>query len=825
MCKYIQHQTQIFFRLFILISLVVNYSYSKQAETILITSLDSIIIPIVTKKSISTRSLQILSISNEKTSKNSTHIKWYLNTKSTGQVEYGRNTNYGHFTLKEKSFKYSTHIQTIKNLKPGVLYHYRVHSKDKKGNKIVSNDRTFKTLAVIQKPILKPTQNNKLIKILSVVNQNTTRNLTNIKWHLNTKSTGQVEYGRNTNYGHFTLKEKSFKYSTHIQTIKNLKSGVLYHYRVHSKDAKGNKIVSNDKTFRTLTSNTVAVIQKPVVKPKPTTPNVVQKPIVKPKPTTPNVVQKPIVKPTTPNIINIPNTSPLMRIPIDSHLKQWSVTNAYYDPSQSFDKQPGSVKFSNTPPSYIISKVTLPVKAGEIYTLTARMKTTSNPSGALILKGAIKGGPGGSQNLFSTFVSNSKANTWEKVTVSIKIPDNTSHTKLFIKVAKQSIIKGTVWIDNIEVRKGVSLGKRPKKKKFTSSQVSIDTLGNIKVADEPYFPISIFADGARDINIYKNQGFNTLAWARSVGTIQKAKDAGMMVNFEMSYYLSFHGHAPKRSQAGLKSDLQALKNAGLLDQLLFYYWDNEFYHYNKEVDQIANIIKSIDSVNGQKMHPNFMLAGNYGHTRIYNKFIDISGTYAARDLTKSSPVTYLGEPLVYNLQMQDFTENQQTPSCIGQFNAGVNEKFRALIFGGIANGMKGLGYWRDSATGQTNAGRILDVTKQVWWDDLPSIASEIQEMLDAGLIQSSHLTSFKAISNKPINKVISGTRLLHSIGYIIMGNSTSKDETVTFKLHNLGYIPKKLIDFFDGSNIGTISGNTISINVPAYGSRVIKLEP
>jgi len=510
---------------------------------------------------------------------------------------------------------------------------------------------------------------------------------------------------------------------------------------------------------------------------------------------------------------------------IDRDLSKWTTKNVLYDPTQSYDSTPGSIKFANTPPSYIISNISIPVKAGEIYTLSARIKSTTTPSTVLTLKGAIKGGTTKAKNLFGSYISNSKANIWEKISVSIKIPDNTTHTQLYIKAVKESHINGTIWIDNIEIRQGVALENRPSKKIFNGSHIKIDTLGNIKVSGKPYFPIIIYGDNKRKLYTYKNQGFNTIAQASTPGGVKRAKDAGMMANFEMSYYVSFHNKIPKYSQTKLKTNLQTIQENNLMDNLLFYYWDNEFYHYNKEINQIVNIIKKIDTVDGKQTHPHYMLAGQYGHTRIYNKFINITGTYTARGLTASSPVTYVGEPLIYNLQMQDYAENQNTPSVIGQFNDGTNEKFRALIFGGIAKGMKGFGYWRDSARGETHLGRILDVTKQVWWDDLPSIASEIQKMLNAGLIQSSHLISFKAIANKPIDKIISGTRLLNNIGYIIIGNTTSKDEKVTFHLQNLGYTPTLVTDFFTGSTTGIISGNSIKITLPAYTSKVLKLIP
>jgi len=622
--------------------------------------------------------------------------------------------------------------------------------------------------------------------ITQVKAQDIAQNSTNISWMMNDFGTGQVEYGETLNYGLFNIKEKRFKFKKHMQPLVHLKPNTIYHYRIISEDKNGTLTKSKDYIFKTLKNSNNMVINQ--------------------------------------------------------NLNQWTISGSIeYDLTQSYDNKPGAIKFFDTTKSYIISKVTFPVKAGEIYTLTAQIKTDVTPSSILDIHGAIKGGNiHGSQNLFGSYVSNSKKNLWEEVKISIKIPDNTKANQLFIKIIKPDFlrqprklnngiknIEGTIWIDNIRLKKGVFLGKRPSKKSFKSSQVSIDTLGNIKLNNKPFFPIIAFSDGARgDMNFYKRQGFNTIGWGHSASTFQEAKDAGMMVNFEVTNYISFHGDPPKYTQEQLAIDLQTIKNNNLMDTMLFYYWDNEFYTYDKEIDEVTNIINNIDVLNGIQRHPHYMLIGHYSHTRIYDKFINLSATYEARGITSTSPVTYNGEAIVYNRLIQDFTENQHTPSAIGHFNVGFGKKFRALVLGGISQGMKGIACWRDSATGEKFTGLELDFTKRAWWDDLHGISIEIQHMLDAGLIQASHLSRFQIMTNKPIDKIISGTRLLKDIGYIIVGNVTNKDMSVTFTLKNLKYIPSQIIDFFNNSEInGTISDSSITLTIPAYGSKVLKLNP
>lgn len=77
----------------------------------------------------------------------SARIQWILSQPATGFVEYGKTTGYGMTTTKENRFL-SSHTQLIQNLEPNTTYHYRVHSENSTGGRVVSLDRTFTTAAL-----------------------------------------------------------------------------------------------------------------------------------------------------------------------------------------------------------------------------------------------------------------------------------------------------------------------------------------------------------------------------------------------------------------------------------------------------------------------------------------------------------------------------------------------------------------------------------------------------------------------------------------------------------------------------------------------------
>jgi hypothetical protein len=71
-----------------------------------------------------------------------------------------------------------------------------------------------------------------------------------ITWNTDFNSDSQVEYGPTTAYGQSTTLNPALV-TSHSQGLSGLNSDTLYHYRVKSKNAPGNLVMSGDFTFRT----------------------------------------------------------------------------------------------------------------------------------------------------------------------------------------------------------------------------------------------------------------------------------------------------------------------------------------------------------------------------------------------------------------------------------------------------------------------------------------------------------------------------------------------------------------------------------------------
>jgi probable HAF family extracellular repeat protein len=75
-----------------------------------------------------------------------------------------------------------------------------------------------------------------------------------VTWNSSVASTSEVDWGTTTSYGGVIT--SSVMTESHSMTITGLKPGTLYHYRVSSTDAYGNKVTSCDQTFVTGGSTT-----------------------------------------------------------------------------------------------------------------------------------------------------------------------------------------------------------------------------------------------------------------------------------------------------------------------------------------------------------------------------------------------------------------------------------------------------------------------------------------------------------------------------------------------------------------------------------------
>jgi len=470
-----------------------------------------------------------------------------------------------------------------------------------------------------------------------------------------------------------------------------------------------------------------------------------------------------------------------------------------------------------------------------------------------------------------------------------------------IQIAMANEVDGVsraAWIDNVYFGEGLSLEEvQTPKEPFIGSRTRVDRLGNFTVFRvdsqrwKPFFPIAIYADKDRtNWQDYADQGFNMNMWASDAVIIERASKAidprtgrGMMSGMQIAQYILENSTvdpgttSEEASRDARLIDLETKINEirpDLDDDLLLYYWDNEHVHGDWEwPEMVTDEVKRLDTVDGKRMHPIYQLNGQTGVARKYNNnradMADITGTYIrdpGRDQydDESTVPSVFSTPTVptNNLVILDNIEGQQMPVAIAQINRPddedllemsavdrrrIDEDFRPKVFAAIAHGARGIGYWKDTydikicneipACTNTDIGRV---EQRAWWNDLPAIRAEIDDMIP--LIREPHWTEWSADAGiAPEEQQLHdfGTRQLDGEAYIIAANFDEEKWNAKFDVTGIDYMPS-LVEWKEYTCAGAfctpishyapitagpspLGRASLSVTIPANGSRVFRL--
>jgi hypothetical protein len=403
-----------------------------------------------------------------------------------------------------------------------------------------------------------------------------------------------------------------------------------------------------------------------------------------------------------------------------------------------------------------------------------------------------------------------RAGAWEECVVTITTGPNDRYLRCSVGRAQFADNSDYFWADDWYLGEGIGFEQPPAPKKaFRGGLTRVDELGNFEIlqngAWKPFFPFSICVDARRpDWSVLVKQGFNCNTWATSVDQIRKAKAAGMMSAIDLNRWALF---ASYREYPGLEQFIQGVKKAGLMDGVLFYYMDNEYYQYFKDrpdSERWEVPLKVIETVRkNDPDHPIFMLTGNYGMARMYTGLADVVGAYVGGGNTGgadggfTSPLTILA-----NIQ-------GQTAPLMGQINGNVD---RVALYQIIIAGGKGFSHWKDNARGPSEA--------RSWWAGLPQLRQEVERLLP--LIRQPHWTAWQLTSSEASLTV--GTRNYRGEGYAIVLNGRAAPVKTTFAIHGLSYTPKAVRDYFTDQVVAPVSDQSFTVALEGRATAVYRLE-
>jgi chitodextrinase len=184
--------------------------YSNEA-TKTIPLLTDLIAPLISSITVNNRTL------------NSATIVWGTDEPSDTRIEYGTTLAYG-LSTPLAAAQVTAHSQTLSNLLPGTVYHYRVLSRDAAGNLAISADNTFTTLADSAAPTIPGNVSGAALSTSQI----------NLSWNASTDNVGVTAYRIYRNgvqIGNSTL-------PTYLDT--GLAANTAYSYTVAAVDAAGN---------------------------------------------------------------------------------------------------------------------------------------------------------------------------------------------------------------------------------------------------------------------------------------------------------------------------------------------------------------------------------------------------------------------------------------------------------------------------------------------------------------------------------------------------------------------------------------------------------
>ena len=177
-------------------------------------------------------------------------IIWTTDRYATSQVLYGTTEELGEQTIEDQTLN-KTHYVAISGLKSNTKYYYRARSEDAQNTEVLGEIKFFIT-----------SQNSQSMPSISAVEiSDISLNAAIISWESTVVTTSSIEYGPDISYGS-RIEDLSLGSTTkHVIRLKDLSSGIKYHFRVVGDTSEGSTISSDDYVFSTLTTPEITSLQ------------------------------------------------------------------------------------------------------------------------------------------------------------------------------------------------------------------------------------------------------------------------------------------------------------------------------------------------------------------------------------------------------------------------------------------------------------------------------------------------------------------------------------------------------------------------------------
>jgi hypothetical protein len=173
-------------------------------------------------------------------------ISWETNVDTETVLNWGKTTSYG--DKKGTAGKSKVHQVVIEGLEDNTEYHYQIVAHDEVGTEVVGSDEIVRTPLDTEGPKI----TNVKTDIMPLGDSDTTAQVI-VSWTTNKPASTKVEYDEGIIGGRYTKSstEDLTLNNSHTVIVKGLSVANTYHYRIVTKDKRGNTTISNDYTFVT----------------------------------------------------------------------------------------------------------------------------------------------------------------------------------------------------------------------------------------------------------------------------------------------------------------------------------------------------------------------------------------------------------------------------------------------------------------------------------------------------------------------------------------------------------------------------------------------
>jgi phosphodiesterase/alkaline phosphatase D-like protein len=173
-------------------------------------------------------------------------ISWETNVETETVINWGKTASYG--DKKGSQGMSKAHEVHVTGLEDNSEYHFQIIAHDEAGNEVADSDKVVTTPLDTEGPQILGVKTD----ILPIGADEATATVI-VSWQTNKPASTLVEYDEGILGGKYTkqsIEDKSLN-TSHTVIIKDLKPASSYHYKIVSKDKRGNVGSSPDHTFVT----------------------------------------------------------------------------------------------------------------------------------------------------------------------------------------------------------------------------------------------------------------------------------------------------------------------------------------------------------------------------------------------------------------------------------------------------------------------------------------------------------------------------------------------------------------------------------------------